>query len=145
MPDIASSPCRIVEKNHLISYIYQQHNSLPDGAKRHKESTIPKPACRLGDRANCPADAHGNPCCPHNVTGPAVTASPDVFINGKPALRVGDTGIHAVCCGPNTWACIEGSAKVRVNGIPLVRKGDATRHCGGLGRMIDGSADVMVE
>lgn len=104
-----------------------------------------KAACRLGDQANCPADSHGNNCCPHDVTGPAVTASPDVFINGKPALRVGDTGIHSACCGSNTWVCIEGSARVRVNGIPLVRLGDATRHCGGQGKMIEGSSDVVVE
>ena len=84
-----------------------------------------KPVCRLGDQANCPADVHGKNCCPHNVTGPAVTASPNVFINGKPALRVGDTGVHSACCGPNTWVCVEGSARVRVNGIPLVRLGDA--------------------
>ena len=63
-----------------------------------------KPACRLGDQANCPADSHGKNCCSHNVTGPAVTASPDVFINDKPALRVGDTGVHSSCCGSNTCA-----------------------------------------
>lgn len=106
---------------------------------------MPKPACRLGDQANCPADSHGNDCCSHNVTGPSVTASPDVFINGKPALRVGDTGVHSACCGPNTWVCVEGSAKVKVNGIPLVRLGDATAHCGGSGKMIEGSDNVLVE
>ena len=103
-----------------------------------------KPACRLGDRANCPVDIHGKACCPHNVTGPAITASPDVFINGKPALRVGDKGIHALCCGTNTWKCIKGSSTVSVNGKPLVRQGDTTQHCGGLGRMIEGSKDVFV-
>ena len=102
-----------------------------------------KPACRLGDRANCPIDIHGKTCCPHNVTGPAVSASPDVFINGKPALRVGDKGVHALCCGTNSWECVEGSSKVMVNGIPLVRLGDATRHCGGMGKMIDASSDVF--
>lgn len=43
-------------------------------------------AARLGDRSNCPSDSHGNECCPHNVTGPATEGSPNVFINGKPAL-----------------------------------------------------------
>lgn len=104
-----------------------------------------KPACRLGDQANCPADSHGGDCCPHNVTGPAVSASPDVFINGKPALRVGDTGVHSACCGPNTWVCAQGSPKVKVNGIPVVRLGDATTHCGGSGTMIEASGDVFVE
>ena len=102
-----------------------------------------KAACRLGDRSNCPLDVHGKTCCPHNVTGPAVTGSPNVFINGKPALRVGDRGTHTLCCGPNNWRCVKGSATVYVNGKPLVHKGDMTLHCGGLGRMIDGSSDVF--
>lgn len=104
-----------------------------------------KPACRLGDHANCPADSHGKPCCPHNVTGPAVSASPDVFINNRAALRVGDNGVHSACCGPNTWVCAQGSGKVNVNNIPLVRLGDTTTHCGGTGNMIECSGNVMVE
>ena len=104
-----------------------------------------KPVCRLGDQANCPADVHGKNCCPHNVTGPAVTASPNVFINGNPAHRVGDTGVHSACCGPNTWVCGEGSARVRVSGIPLVRVGDATQHCGGMGKMVQASGNVFAE
>lgn len=44
-----------------------------------------QPACRLGGQANCPVDSHGGDCCPHTVTGPVVSASPNGFINGKPA------------------------------------------------------------
>lgn len=103
------------------------------------------PAARVGDKANCPADAHGKLCCPHNVTGPAVEGSPNVFIDGKPALRVGDKGVHSACCGPNTWVAAEGSPKVLINNLPAVRLNDATSHCGGMGKMIEGSPTVFIE
>jgi uncharacterized Zn-binding protein involved in type VI secretion len=104
-----------------------------------------QPATRVGDKANCPADSHGKNCCSHNVTGPAVSGSPDVFIDGKPALRVGDPGVHSACCGPNTWVTVAGSSKVLINDIPAVRLGDATAHCGGGGKMIEGSPLVSFE
>lgn len=103
------------------------------------------PASRVGDNANCPADSHGKNCCAHSVTGPAVQGSPDVFIDGKPALRVGDSGVHSACCGSNTWVTAAGSGKVLINGIPAVRLGDATTHCGGTGKMIEGSPTVSIE
>ena len=62
------------------------------------EKTMPGQG-RLGDGANTPGDAHGCPGCPHPATGPAIQGSPHVNVNGLPALRVGDTGIHAACCG----------------------------------------------
>jgi uncharacterized Zn-binding protein involved in type VI secretion len=46
-----------------------------------------RPATRVGDQANCPSDSHGKKCCAHNVTGPATQGSPDVFIDGRAALR----------------------------------------------------------
>lgn len=101
-------------------------------------------AARLGDRSNCPSDSHGNECCPHNVTGPATEGSPNVFINGKPALRVGDSGVHSQCCGSNTWKCTQGSSRVFINGKPAVRLGDQTQHCGGVGKIIDGSDNVFI-
>jgi uncharacterized Zn-binding protein involved in type VI secretion len=33
---------------------------------------------------------------------------------------------------------------VLVNGIPVVRLGDATTHCGGSGKMIEGSPNVII-
>ena len=56
--------------------------------------------CRLGDKSNVPADAHGCPACPHPAVGPAIIGSPDVNVNKLPAVRVDDTGIHMACCGP---------------------------------------------
>lgn len=100
------------------------------------------PASHVGNNANCPADSHGKDCCSHSVTGPAVGGSPNVFIHGQPALRVGDPGVHSSCCGSNTWNNDAGSGTVYTNGIPAVRLGDATAHCGGMGRMIEGSGTV---
>lgn len=103
------------------------------------------PACRVGDKAHCPADAHGKQCCPHSVIGPATAGSPNVFIEGKPALRVGDPGVHSACCGPNSWVAAQGSSKVFVNNIPIVRLNDATTHCGGSGKMVEGSSLVIID
>lgn len=64
-------------------------------------------------------------------------------INGAPALRVGDVGIHMACCTTNTWKATQGSTQVIVNGVPLVRKGDSTQHCGGPGKMINASTNVF--
>ncbi len=108
-----------------------------------KEATMPL-ACRFGDKAHCPRDSHGNKCCSHGVKGPATSGSPDILINGRPALRLGDKGRHSKCCGPNTWKTVAGSSNVLFNGLPLVRLGDATKHCGGRGRMVEASGDVDI-
>lgn len=101
-------------------------------------------ACRVGDDAVCPADAHGCTSCPHSVRGPAVAGSTDVMINDMPALRLGDPGIHAACCGPNTWKAAQGSPNVLINGKAAVRMGDQTQHCGGVGQTAAGSSNVLI-
>ena len=65
-------------------------------------------------------------------------------MNRLPALRVDDPGIHSACCGTNTWTATEGSATVFINGKRAHRMGDQTRHCGGMGRLIEGSPNVIV-
>ena len=99
---------------------------------------------RLGDSSMAEADAHGCPACPHTVTGPATQGSPDVMINDLPALRVGDTGVHSPCCGSNSWSATEGSGTVFINNMPAHRLGDQVQHCGGVGELVEGSADVIV-
>lgn len=99
---------------------------------------------RLGDKSFCSADAHGCKSCAHPVTGPAVGGSPNVLVNGKPALRVGDPGVHSGCCGPNTWVATKGSATVLINGMPAHRLGDMDTHCGGVGNLVEASPDVLV-
>jgi uncharacterized Zn-binding protein involved in type VI secretion len=101
--------------------------------------------CRLTDISETTIpDAHGCPACPHPCKGPAVTASGDVWVQGKQALRLGDTGVHAACCGPNTWTVIQASGQVFINGRPCVRIGDRTQHCGAIGKMTTG-ADIVVD
>src|SRR4051812_32270014 len=103
------------------------------------------PAVRLSDKAMCPADAHGCPACPHPTVGPTVNGSANVFINKLPAIRLGDPGIHAACCGPNNYKTAKGSGTVYVNGKPLCRLGDKTTHCGGSGTLIQGSPSVFAD
>ncbi len=98
---------------------------------------------RLGDKSQISEDSHGCPACPHPCVGPAVEGSPDVNVNGLPAIRVGDPGVHSACCGPNTWVAKAGSASVFINGKKAHRKDDADTHCGGTGKMIEGSSDVF--
>ena len=102
------------------------------------------PQGRVSDLAQSKADAHGCLGCPHPVVGPGIQGSPDVMVNGLPALRVGDPGIHMACCGPNMWNALKGSGTVFINGIPAHRKGDTTMHCGGVGELTMGSPDVDV-
>jgi hypothetical protein len=65
-------------------------------------------------------------------------------VNRRPALRVGDPGIHTACCGKNTWTATTGSLTVFINGKGAHRMGDQTRHCGGSGTLIEGSPNVIV-
>ena len=103
-------------------------------------------ACRMNDIYMNPADAHGCLACPHGVKGPAVTGSSDTNVEGQALLRASGTdgGVHAACCGPNTWATMQGSGTVYVNDIPVVRLGDTTVHCGGVGAMISSCGTVNV-
>jgi uncharacterized Zn-binding protein involved in type VI secretion len=95
---------------------------------------------RVGDKAQVPACAHGCPACPHPAIGPAISGSPNVFIDDKPALRVGDPGVHAACCDGNCWEASYGDGSVIINGRRAVKIGDATTHCGGVGRIVEGSS-----
>jgi len=92
---------------------------------------------RVSSRARCPADAHGCPACPHETIGPIISGSPTVMIRGLPAARVGDSGIHAACCGPNTFIIETGDSSVLIDGQPAARIGDRTKHCGGAGTITD--------
>ena len=99
---------------------------------------------RLGDKAQCPSDSHGCPGCAHSTTGPAIGGSPDVNVNGTPALRVDDPGVHSACCGSNMWKAKSGSGTVFINGKAAHRENDQTQHCGGSGQLVKGSDNVIV-
>jgi Carboxypeptidase regulatory-like domain/PAAR motif len=68
-----------------------------------------------------------------------------VFVNGRPAVRVDDMGIHAPCCGPNMWQAQQGSPTVFINGKAAFRMNDPSKHCGGQGQLIEGSSDVILD
>ena len=101
------------------------------------------PQGRLGDKSQG-IDAHGCPGCPHPVVGPAVTGSPNVLVDYRPALRLSDQGVHMACCGPNMWMATMGSGTVLINNLPAHRMGDMDQHCGGVGTLIEGSPKVLV-
>jgi uncharacterized Zn-binding protein involved in type VI secretion len=100
------------------------------------EAVSPSGYARVGSQAQCPADAHGCPACPHTVVGPIQTGSSLIRINGLPAARIGDSGTHAACCGSNQFTITGGDPEVLIEGRPAARIGDTTRHCGGYGHII---------
>ena len=99
---------------------------------------------RLSDKSKVPACVHGCPACPHPATGPATGGSPNVNVNGRAALRVTDPGAHGACCGPSQWKALAGSATVFINNLASHRLSDAVKHCGGMGKLMEGSSNVMV-
>lgn len=103
-----------------------------------------QPQGRLGDKSRLEVDSHGCPSCPHPVSGPAMTGSPNVLVNGRPALRVADSGVYLACCGPNTWTALAGSKTVLINRKPAHRLDDEDQHGGSLGRLAEGSNDVFI-
>jgi len=115
--------------------------------RRVASLTVPRRrhAPRLHDhrsRADQPLRLHV-PGAARVLRGPSDGGSPNATINGQPILRMTDRGHHQVCCGPNKWQPVQGSAKLLVNGIPVVRMGDKTIHCGGYGQMKEGSSNVV--
>jgi uncharacterized Zn-binding protein involved in type VI secretion len=98
---------------------------------------------RVGDKARG-IDGHGCKRCPHVVSGPATQGSADVIINGKPAVRKGDSGVHSGCCGSNKWTATGSSNTVTINGKQACRVTDMTDHCGGMGILVESSNNVIV-
>lgn len=101
-------------------------------------------AGRVGDSAQNPRDSHNCPACPHEASGPGTEGSPNVLINNRAALRVGDHGVHSSCCGPNTWEATRGAPGVFINGERAHRIDDTVRHCGGNGKLVGGSDNVLI-
>ncbi len=102
-------------------------------------------AARVGSTVQGAPHGHGAPCCPHSPIGNITTGSPNVFISGMPAARVGDQGPATACCGPNTFLIIKGSATVFINGKAAARVNDETLHCGiGPGKIVDGEPRVII-
>ena len=92
---------------------------------------------RVSDLSRVDADAHGCPACPHPAVGPIIVGSggTNVLLADKPVATVGDNGIHAACCGPNTFVIKTGDARVLINGKPAAWEHSEVDHCGGTGYM----------
>lgn len=101
------------------------------------DAVDPKTYARIGDQACCSSYAFGCPTCPHVVRGPITTGSPNVFIGGKPAARVGDQGLSPGGCAGDTFTVKSGDPSVLIDGKPAARLNDPTLHSGHLGK-IDG-------
>ncbi|MBR2519744.1 MAG: PAAR domain-containing protein [Selenomonadaceae bacterium] len=91
-------------------------------------------ATRLGDVCS------GHDSCPPR---PLVEGSPNVYINGAPAGRVGDMlAAHGCFIHPaHTGVIASGSSKVYINGRPAGRVGDPVS-CGSV--MAQGSPNVII-
>ncbi|WP_426447696.1 DUF3289 family protein [Siccibacter colletis] len=88
--------------------------------------------------------ASGHGCFPDT----AITeGSPNVFINGQPAARVGDAVAPHGCtcgsgCGMHARVIAEGASSVFINGKPAVAVGHGI-NCGGV--VISGSSNVFID
>ena len=58
-------------------------------------------------------------------------------VDGLPAARVGDTGIHAAWCGNSTFTIASGDPSVLIDGRPAAMVGSQTNHCGGTGSIVN--------
>ena len=75
-------------------------------------------------------DAGVTHCTPYTIA----QGSPNVFINGRPAARIGDSStLHkkpgGKNCVPHVSVISSGSASVFVNGRPVARIGDSLADC----------------
>lgn len=71
--------------------------------------------------------------------GTLITGSPDVFINGKPAVIATNSMVD--CSDDGSQQMAEGSSRVFINGLPATRIGDQTT-CGA--KVMTGSGDVRI-
>lgn len=75
------------------------------------QAVDPRQYARVGGIAQCSHYAMGCPACPHDVRGPILSGSPNVFIDGLPAARMGDNGVHAGGCGPTSYVIKGGASR----------------------------------
>ncbi len=92
-----------------------------------------KPSAVIGCFHICPKKTGKIP----HIGGPVVGGSPNVFISGIPAARVGD---KLVCVGPPD-SISEGSSSVKINSKPAARVGDSSAHGG---KIVSGIPSVLI-
>ena len=91
-----------------------------------------QPAARVGDMT-----AHG---------GTITTGAPTVFINGRPAARLGDLHVCPLCSpSPHVGGPIaSGASTVFIGGQPAARMGDVCTCAGPPDAIVTGSANVFI-
>ena len=102
-------------------------------------------ACRVGDTCSGTCNI-GAMDCPHSYSGGTCdTGSSSVFINGKAAVRVNDTG-ETHCPHDGNFKSVAGSATVFINGKAAVRVGDyiTCSRCAQGGSHTTGSGTVFI-
>jgi uncharacterized Zn-binding protein involved in type VI secretion len=100
----------------------------------------------MGD-AELPAAARlGDASRSDGQVGRSVTASPNVLINRRPALRQGDQGVHRRGQAGAEWEAIAGAPRVLINGRRAQRIGDVIGETSGSaqGELVEGSPDVLI-
>lgn len=100
------------------------------------------PQGRIEDVATLDGLARG--CCQKGASGSSASASENVLVNKRRALRVGDGGLHDRCDGEGRWWGADADCTVLINGRKALRVGDPVRFCGGDGHLAQGSANVLV-
>ena len=95
-----------------------------------------KLAARLGDRFILPES--------EPLTGESIEGSSNVLINNTPAMRVGDIGVHVSGRVRIAWHANTGSETTLINNRSVHRLGDDIVHAGGVGKTVQGSANVIV-
>jgi len=79
------------------------------------------------------------------VSGTIKSGSPNVFVNGKPAARVGDTVYETCSCRNGNGKISQGSSTVFVNGKPKARLSDkVNEHTDRDGKITSSSNNVFV-
>ncbi|HMT75992.1 MAG TPA: PAAR domain-containing protein, partial [Chitinophagaceae bacterium] len=112
-------------------------------SKEYKVSAVSSSLyAHIGSIAFCPFDAHGCIGCSHAVSGPVITGNGNVLINGMPVACEGDRGVHAACCGGNSFVITDGDPNVLINGKKVAKIGSRTQHCGGGGHIVSTGGSV---
>lgn len=76
----------------------------------------------------------------HGTSGVVTTGSPNVFVNGKRAARLGDRGRHS----HGSFTIITGRPDVLINGKRTAFKGSRTNNHSGKGTLVTGSPNIYV-
>jgi uncharacterized Zn-binding protein involved in type VI secretion len=85
-------------------------------------------------------------CTPDAKAGTSVGGSPDVFINGKHAVRLRDGGVYPPDCASfaTPWRARQGATMVLANTLEMVHIELKTAHPHGDGTASVGSPDVII-